>query len=68
MNMKLGALGQGSRANAILQWNVDVLDRTPPAWLERGDHAHAVKVYSEPIREQIAIPVREQLIVELYSK
>ncbi len=59
---------QASRENAILQWNVDVLDRTPPAWLEKGDHAHAIKVYSEPIREQIDIPIREQLIVELYSK
>ncbi|MFW2381752.1 MAG: 30S ribosomal protein S4 [Acidimicrobiales bacterium] len=59
---------QGSRENAILQWNVDVLDRTPPAWLEKGDHAYAVKVYGEPLREQIDIPIREQLIVELYSK
>ncbi len=59
---------QGSRDNAILQWNVDVLDRRPPAWLEKGDHAHAVKVYSEPLREQIDLPIREQLIVELYSK
>ena len=59
---------QASRENAILQWNVDVLDRNPPAWLEKGDHAHAIKVYSEPIREQIDIPIREQLIVELYSK
>ncbi len=59
---------QRSRDNAILQWNVDVLDRKPPAWLEKGDHAHAVKVYSEPLREQIDLPIREQLIVELYSK
>ena len=59
---------QASRDNAILQWNVDVLDRKPPAWLEKGDHAHAVKIYAEPLREQIDIPIREQLIVELYSK
>jgi small subunit ribosomal protein S4 len=59
---------QASRDNAILQWNVDVLDRKPPAWLEKGDHAHAIKVYAEPLREQIDIPIREQLIVELYSK
>ena len=57
-----------SRENAILRWNVDVLDRTPPAWLDRGDHAFGFKVYSEPLREQIDIPIREQLIVELYSK
>ncbi len=59
---------QGSRENAILQWNVDVLDRTPPAWLEKADHAYGIKIYAEPLREQIDIPIREQLIVELYSK
>ena len=57
-----------TRENAIVQWNKDVLDRTPPAWLERGDSEFAIKVYAEPIREQIDVPLREQLIVELYSK
>jgi small subunit ribosomal protein S4 len=57
-----------TRQNPIVQWNKDVLDRTPPAWLERGDNEFAIKVYSEPIREQIDVPLREQLIVELYSK
>lgn len=57
-----------TRTNPIVQWNTDVLDRTPPAWLERGDNEFAIKVYSEPIREQIDVPLREQLIVELYSK
>jgi small subunit ribosomal protein S4 len=57
-----------TRENAIVQWNKDVLDRTPPAWLDRGDNEFAIKVYAEPIREQIDVPLREQLIVELYSK
>lgn len=57
-----------TRENAVVQWNTDVLDRTPPAWLEKGEHAHSIKVYSEPLREQIDVPLREQLIVELYSK
>ncbi|MEM9133872.1 MAG: 30S ribosomal protein S4 [Actinomycetota bacterium] len=57
-----------TRTNPIVQWNSDVLDRTPPAWLEREDGNFKVKVYSEPIREQIDVPIREQLIVELYSK
>jgi small subunit ribosomal protein S4 len=52
---------------AILQWNLDVLDRTPPAWLEKGEGLQMV-VRELPIREQIDVPVREQLIVELYSK
>ena len=56
-----------TRTNPIVQWNKDVLDRTPPPWLERDDE-FKVTVYSEPIREQIDVPIREQLIVELYSK
>ena len=52
---------------AIVQWNADVLDRTPPAWLDvTGDFQ--VTVRELPLREQIDVPVREQLIVELYSK
>ncbi|MDH3294447.1 MAG: 30S ribosomal protein S4 [Acidimicrobiia bacterium] len=56
-----------TRTNPIVVWNKDVLDRQPPPWLER-DGEFAVKVYNEPIREQIDVPLREQLIVELYSK
>ena len=56
-----------TRTNPIVVWNKDVLDRNPPAWLER-DGEFAIKVYAEPIREQIDVPLREQLIVELYSK
>jgi small subunit ribosomal protein S4 len=59
---------QKSRDNAVIQWNKDVLDRTPPAWLDRGADGVSVTVYSEPLREQIDVPLREQLIVELYNK
>ncbi len=61
-------LKEKTRENAVVQWNTDVLDRTPPAWIEKGEHAHSVKVHNEPLREQIDVPLREQLIVELYSK
>jgi small subunit ribosomal protein S4 len=56
-----------TRTNPIVKWNTDVLDRTPPAWMER-DADFTIKIYSEPVREQIDVPLREQLIVELYSK
>ncbi len=59
---------EASRNNPIIQWNKDVLDRTPPAWLDRAADGLGVTVYSEPLREQIDVPLREQLIVELYSK
>ena len=56
-----------ARDFTVVQWNSDVLDRTPPAWLDAGEN-FSVTVRELPIREQIDIPVREQLIVELYSK
>ena len=60
-------LRTAARDFVTIQWNLDVLDRTPPAWLDRNEQFE-VTVRELPIREQIDIPVREQLIVELYSK
>ncbi|MCU0270531.1 MAG: 30S ribosomal protein S4 [Acidimicrobiales bacterium] len=57
-----------ARQMVVVQWNRDVLDRMPPLWLESGDEGFAVTVLQLPEREQIDVPVREQLIVELYSK
>ncbi|WP_420437903.1 30S ribosomal protein S4 [Candidatus Poriferisodalis sp.] len=57
-----------ARDIVTIRWNLDVLDRTPPAWLEASDGSQRVTVRELPIRSQIEIPVREQLIVELYSK
>ena len=57
-----------SRNGVTLQWNIDVLDRAKPAWIDGGDDQYEVVVHQLPLREHIDIPVREQLIVELYSK
>ena len=46
--------------------NIDTLDRPLVGWLEGGDKQ--VTVRDLPQREHIDVPVREQLIVELYSK
>ena len=51
----------------VVQWNRDVLDRQPPPWMDRGE-SFSVTVRNAPLREHIDVPVREQLIVELYSK
>jgi small subunit ribosomal protein S4 len=60
-------LRPAARDFTVVQWNLDVLDRQPPAWLSRNEQFE-ITVLELPIREQIDIPVREQLIVELYSK
>lgn len=57
-----------ARGLIIVQHNIDTLDRITPAWLDKGDEGREVTVREVPIREQIDVPVREHLIVELYSK
>jgi small subunit ribosomal protein S4 len=52
----------------VVQHNLDVLDRTLVGWLEVGDGGKQVTVRDLPQREHIDVPVRESLIVELYSK
>ena len=57
-----------ARNMIVIQWNRDVLDRAAPPWLDRTDEGWSVTVREYPLREHIDVPVREQLIVELYSK
>jgi len=42
--------------------------RQPPKWLEYDGNAMVAKVVAVPQREDIDIPIEEQLIVEFYSK
>ena len=57
-----------ARAMIVVRHNVDTLDRQVPPWLEAGGQGFEVLVRDLPLREHIDVPVREQLIVELYSK
>ncbi|MGZ4714840.1 MAG: 30S ribosomal protein S4 [Acidimicrobiia bacterium] len=50
----------------VLRHNLDTIDRQVPMWLDLTDGKATVR--DLPLREQIDVPVREQLIVELYSK
>ena len=60
---------QSSRQNAsILHAIEEVKGRGVPEWLQANAEAMEAKVSSIPTREQINLPVQEQLIVELYSK
>lgn len=52
----------------VIQHNLDVLDRSVVGWLETGEGGKQVTVRDLPQREHIDVPVRESLIVELYSK
>jgi small subunit ribosomal protein S4 len=57
-----------AREMIVVRHNLDTIGRTPPPWLEGGEEGLQVTVRDLPMREHIDVPVREQLIVELYSK
>jgi small subunit ribosomal protein S4 len=61
-------LGEKARSMIVIRYNLDTLDRQSPPWLESGGGGSQVTVRDLPMREHIDVPVREQLIVELYSK
>jgi small subunit ribosomal protein S4 len=61
-------LGDKARSFIVVRHNLDTLDRQSPPWLDSGDSGFSVTVRDMPLREHIDVPVREQLIVELYSK
>ena len=62
------SLSDKARNMIVIQHNIDTLGRAPVAWLDVQDGGKAVAVRDLPTREQIDVPVKEQLIVELYSK
>jgi small subunit ribosomal protein S4 len=62
------SLSPKAQAMIVIQHNLDVLDRSVVGWLETGDGGKQVTVRDLPQREHIDVPVRESLIVELYSK
>ena len=62
------AIGSKARGFIVIRHNLDTIDRQDVPWLERGEEGMVVTVRDLPLREHIDVPVREQLIVELYSK
>ena len=61
-------LKQQAQQMIVIRHNMDTLDRQVPPWLESGEGGLSVTIRQLPLREHIDAPVREQLIVELYSK
>jgi small subunit ribosomal protein S4 len=62
------ALSPKAKNMIVVRHNLDTIDRIVPQWLDALPAEAQVTVRELPLREQIDVPVREQLIVELYSK
>jgi small subunit ribosomal protein S4 len=62
-------LKEKSRANTVINENIEaVIRRGVPSWLELEKDAYKATVKALPNREELTLPIQEQLIVELYSK
>ncbi|MFL6200769.1 MAG: 30S ribosomal protein S4, partial [Thermoanaerobaculia bacterium] len=60
---------EASRKNPEIRSNVETArGRGIPEWLELNAEETSGKVIRLPLREDIKLPIQEQLIVELYSR
>jgi len=58
-----------SSKNPVIQYAIEeVKGRGIPEWLEVDAEGRTGRLSAIPTREQLNLPVQEQLIVELYSK
>ncbi|GBE41510.1 MAG TPA: 30S ribosomal protein S4 [Nitrospirae bacterium] len=63
------SIKEASRKNVQIEENISKIEhRGLPAWLEVDAENFKGKVLHPPTREEIELPVQEQLIIELYSK
>ncbi len=63
------AVKEGSRKNDFIRASVDTArGRGVPEWLELDAENFRGRVLRLPTREDIKLPIQEQLIVELYSR
>jgi small subunit ribosomal protein S4 len=65
----LVTLREKSRQNGYIQQSMEtVARRGVPRWLELDKAAFQGRIKELPVREDLTMPISEQLIVELYSK
>ncbi len=60
-------LAPGFKADQMIRDATELVS-VVPAWLQADHDGLTAKVLRRPERDEIAVPVQEQLIVELYSK
>lgn len=58
-----------SRANTLINESLEAVDRRGvPTWIELDKNLFKATIKAMPNREELTMPIQEQLIVELYSK
>lgn len=63
------AVKEKSRANALINENLEAVERRGiPSWIELNKDGYKATIKALPNREELTMPIQEQLIVELYSK
>ena len=71
-NVRLGdkiTIAEGSRAHKRVVTALEGVDRRGvPQWLELDKGAFTATIKTAPNREEITLPIQEQLIVEFYSR
>ncbi len=63
------AVAEGSRGIQMLKDNAEAsASRSIPVWLEFNAETMSGTLLAAPVREQIDVPVNEQLVVEFYAR
>jgi small subunit ribosomal protein S4 len=64
----IGLTPRGAKAERIAVVLEALEERTVPSWLEVDKEARTGTVIGDPVREELTLPISEQLIVEHYSR
>jgi small subunit ribosomal protein S4 len=59
---------RGAKADRVLQALETLETRTVPTWLEVEKDSRVGRIIGDPVREELTLPIQEQLIIELYSR
>jgi small subunit ribosomal protein S4 len=65
---EVGLSPRGKKAARIVGALEALEARTVPSWVEIDKSSQIGRITGNPVREEITLPIQEQLIVELYSR
>jgi len=64
----VGLTPRGGKAGRILEAIESIEARTVPSWLSLDKEKKSGEIMGSPVREELTLPMQEQLIVEWYSR